>query len=229
MFMTQTTTFKLYNTNNSMIDITNDERIEMGKKYLFFDIESIDRRSKYICTFGYVLTDEKFNILHKEDMLINPDVIEYDWYVLKTMFHYTKETAISSPTFAEVFDKISGLVENDDIVVMGYAIVNDLDYLRNDYDRLGYDTSRLYGYDIQLFYKQINSLINGMKLFNLAKSFGIDTSKYIEHKSDDDAEVSMLIAKHYCDTMNLTIEEFISKYDILVRPSARKVRPVKQA
>lgn len=199
----------------------------MGKKYLFFDIESIDKRSKYICTFGYVLTDENFKILRKEDILINPDVIEYDWYVLKNMFYYTKEASLASPTFEIVFDKINKLIESEDIVVMGYAIVNDLDYLRNDYDRLGYDTNKLYGYDIQLFYKQHNLQINGMKLFNLAKSFGIDVSKYNEHKSDDDAEVSMLIAKYYCESMGLTIEEFIKKYDILVRPSPRKIKQVK--
>ena len=201
----------------------------MSKKYLFFDIESIDRKSRYTCSFGFVLTDDKFNVILKDDILINPMVEEYDWYVLKNMFYYTKEDALSSPSFAEVFDRINNLVDAEDIVVMGYAIGNDLDYLRNDYDRLGYDTSSLYGYDIQLFYKQLNSQINGMKLFNLAKSFGIDVSGYNEHKSDDDAEVSMLIAKHYCESMNLTIDEFIDKYDILVRPSVRKVRQIKQA
>ena len=201
----------------------------MGKKYLFFDIESIDRKSRYTCTFGYVLTDEKFNIIDKDDILINPDVIEYDWYVLKNMFYYTKEDAIDSPTFAGVFDRINALVDNDDIVVMGYAIANDLDYLRNDYDRLCLDISRLYGYDIQLFYKHLNQQINGMKLFSLAKSLGIDVTNYIEHKSDDDAAVSMLIAKYYCENMNITIDEFIDKYDILVKPSIRKVKQTKQA
>lgn len=71
----------------------------MSKKYLFFDIESIDRKSRFICTFGYVLIDENFNIIESDDILINPNVIEYDWYVLKNMFYYTKEDALASPTF----------------------------------------------------------------------------------------------------------------------------------
>lgn len=196
----------------------------MSKKYLFFDIESIDRKSRFICTFGYVLIDENFNILESDDILINPNVIEYDWYVLKNMFYYTKEDALASPTFEHFFERINSLVASPDIVVMGYAIANDLDYLRNDYDRLGVSSDNLFGYDIQLFYKEHNSLINGAKLFYLAKSFGIDTSKYIEHKSSDDAVVSMLIAKHYCDTLNLTLEQFIDKYNILVKPSKRKMK-----
>lgn len=201
----------------------------MSKKYLFFDIESIDRKSRFTCTFGYVLTDDKFNVLAKEDILINPDVIEYDWYVLKNMFYYTKEDAITSPKFDYFYNKINTLLDSEDIVVMGYAIVNDLDYLRNDYERLGYDYSHLQGYDIQIFYKLLNSQINGMKLFTLAKSFGVDVSKFIEHKSDDDAEVSMLIAKYYCESINLSIDEFIDKFDIKVTPSKRKEKQIKQA
>ena len=201
----------------------------MGKKYLFFDIESIDRKSRFTCTFGYVLTDDKFNVLAKEDILINPDVIEYDWYVLKNMFYYTKEDAIASPKFDYFYNKINALLDSEDIVVMGYAIVNDLDYLRNDYERLSCDYSHLQGYDIQIFYKLLNSQINGMKLFTLAKSFGVDVSKFIEHKSDDDAEVSMLIAKYYCESMNLSIDEFIDKFDIKVTPSKRKEKQIKQA
>ena len=68
-----------------------------------------------------------------------------------------------------------------------------------------------------------------MKLFTLAKSFGVDVSKFIEHKSDDDAEVSMLIAKYYCESMNLSIDEFIDKFNIKVTPSKRKEKQIKQA
>ena len=39
--------------------------------YLFFDIEASEGRS--MCSFGYVLTDENFNVLEKEDILINPE------------------------------------------------------------------------------------------------------------------------------------------------------------
>jgi hypothetical protein len=43
-------------------------------KYLFFDIECsvVSKNAAKICAFGYCLTDEKFNILEKEDLLINP-------------------------------------------------------------------------------------------------------------------------------------------------------------
>ena len=41
---------------------------------VFFDIEcaSVNKNSAKICAFGYVVCDENFNIVKKEDILINP-------------------------------------------------------------------------------------------------------------------------------------------------------------
>ena len=43
-------------------------------KYLFFDIETLlaQNVNPRIVSFGYVLTDENFNEISKEDILINP-------------------------------------------------------------------------------------------------------------------------------------------------------------
>ena len=42
--------------------------------YLFFDIEcaSVNKTVAKICVFGYCLADENFNVIEKEDLLINP-------------------------------------------------------------------------------------------------------------------------------------------------------------
>ncbi len=37
-------------------------------RYLFFDIECSEGKS--MCSFGYVLTDEKFRILEKDDFVV---------------------------------------------------------------------------------------------------------------------------------------------------------------
>ena len=43
-------------------------------KLVFFDIECAGVHKTYakICAFGYVVCDGQFNILEKEDILINP-------------------------------------------------------------------------------------------------------------------------------------------------------------
>ena len=40
-------------------------------RYLAFDIECCD--GKHICEFGYVITDEKYNIIKKSVITINPE------------------------------------------------------------------------------------------------------------------------------------------------------------
>ena len=94
----------------------------MNKKYLFFDIESIDRKSRYTCTFGYLLVDSNFNIIEKDDILINPNVIEYDWYVLKNMFYYTKEDAVVSPSFYENFNIDPEAYEDISITTLPFSV-----------------------------------------------------------------------------------------------------------
>lgn len=59
-------------------------------KYLFFDIEGACPKLCTVATFGYVLSDEKFNIKEKTDILMNPDS-KYDWYVVKNLLSYSKK------------------------------------------------------------------------------------------------------------------------------------------
>ena len=46
----------------------------MGMNLVFFDIEcaSVNKTTAKICAFGYVVCDENFNIIKKEDILVNP-------------------------------------------------------------------------------------------------------------------------------------------------------------
>ena len=71
-------------------------------KYLFFDIEGACPKLSTIATFGYVLTDENFNVTAREDILMNP-ASKYDWYVLKHLLSYTKaELAAPMPQFRSI-------------------------------------------------------------------------------------------------------------------------------
>ena len=50
-------------------------------KYLFFDLEYASQKggTSKICEFGYVVTDENFNILEKDNLIINPNIYRYEW------------------------------------------------------------------------------------------------------------------------------------------------------
>ena len=57
--------------------------------YLFFDIECATCRGGKgkICEFGYLLTDDNFNEIKREEILINPNS-PFDWYTLKNLLHF---------------------------------------------------------------------------------------------------------------------------------------------
>lgn len=50
-------------------------------KYLFFDLEEATSKnnSLRICEFGYTMIDENFNILEKDNLIINPNINKDEW------------------------------------------------------------------------------------------------------------------------------------------------------
>ena len=102
-------------------------------KYVFFDIECacVYKNVAKICVFGYCVADEQFNILEKQDILINPNgkfhltdhggdgiVLPYDYDDFKKY-----------PDFKKFYPRIKELLEGGDRLVFGHAAVNDVKYL----------------------------------------------------------------------------------------------------
>ncbi len=176
--------------------------------YLFFDIESIDRVHKTICTFGYVLTDSKFNILQKEDIIINPNLqdSELDKWALNKIVKYPLERIRTNPTFDKYYDKIKNLIQDSQTIVFGYGLINDIAYVNSESKR--YNKELIIDDNVKLFevqdvYKEYSGDKNPMSLKKLAQNLEIDISHLIAHKSSDDAEITMLVAKTLLAKLNI--------------------------
>lgn len=83
-------------------------------KYVYFDIEcasNIDGKAK-ICSLGYVVTDSSFNILEKDDLVINPNIERKDYsaYVMNNIVKYTIEELESKQNFPFFYEKIKHLL-----------------------------------------------------------------------------------------------------------------------
>ena len=128
--------------------------------YLFFDIECANcflGKGK-ICSFGYVICDEHFNVLEQKDILINP----------KAKFHlgkpnsdegitlaYPKETFLKEPTFNVLYPKIKELLTRKDQIVFGHALTNDLNFLQAEFERYNLETFYIKAFDTQILYRQL--------------------------------------------------------------------------
>ena len=83
-------------------------------KYLFFDIECADGGKATICSFGYVIADMEFNIIKREDIVINPEgrfnlTGREDRPDLQLA--YPIATFKRAPNFKHFYNKIKALVE----------------------------------------------------------------------------------------------------------------------
>lgn len=186
-------------------------------KYLFFDIECacVFKTVAKICAFGYVLTDESFNVLEKEDILLNP----------KGNFHltdrkgekglvlpYEYEEFKSHETFAEVYPRLKALLEDPDSLVAGHSTLNDVNYLNLETKRFHLPSFRFRFADTQLVYMA--------KLSRFDRQFGLEYVmqdlhvEFTPHRAVDDAYAAMRVAEALCKEEGCSFEALLTKYGI---------------
>ena len=165
-------------------------------KYLFFDIECANcyQNCAKIFSLGYVVTDENFNILHdKEDVLINPRD-RFDWYVAKKMMAYPREIFKDMPPFPDFYDRFREMFEDEDTMVIGYAVTNDVHFLHDDCKRYGLAPYTYKFYDVQQLYARqpVNNTAKNLE-DSLLSWCNVEAENL--HRSDEDAYNTMLIMK----------------------------------
>ncbi|MGN1104156.1 MAG: exonuclease domain-containing protein [Candidatus Coproplasma sp.] len=179
--------------------------------FVFFDIEcaSVYKYSAKICAFGYVLCDEKFNIIKKEDILINP----------KGKFHLTDGRGERGlvlpyeyadfkkyPLFPEVYSKIKELLEDKNNLVFGHATLNDVNYLNLETKRFHLPSFKFTYSDSQLMYMtSVNDFTRQFGLEYITRNLDVD---FTPHRAADDAYATMKVVealsnKHGCSGAEL--------------------------
>ena len=168
---------------------------------LFFDIEcaSVYKTAAKICAFGYVLCDEEFNIIEKEDILINPKgkfhltdgrgerglVLPYEYSEFKNY-----------PVFPQVYKRIRALLEDKNNLVFGHATINDVNYLDLETRRFhlpsfGFDYS-----DSQLMYMvSVNDFSRQFGLEYITRDLDVE---FTPHRAADDAYATMRVTQALC-------------------------------
>lgn len=178
---------------------------------VFFDIEcaSVYKTTAKICAFGYVVCDTNFNIIAKEDILINP----------KGKFHltdgrgehglvlpYKYDEFKNYPVFPQVYGKIRSLLQDRNNLVYGHATLNDVNYLNLETRRFKLPSFSFTFSDSQLVYMTSTG--------DFSRQFGLEyitkdlEVEFTPHRAADDAYATMrvmqaLCKKHGCDCVEL--------------------------
>lgn len=183
-------------------------------KYLFFDIESPDGGIGAMCEFGYVITDEQFNVLDQQVITMNPERCFNTGYRKgrpNVSFYFPKEKYLSSPKFPYYYDRIKKLLTVPDTIVLGYSVGNDIRYIAFTSQRYHKPVFNYFAYDVQKMHRTLNNLVNMASLDKAVEEIPLEDKKGLtSHRSDCDAKMTMLVLKNLLKTKNLTINDLIN-------------------
>lgn len=185
--------------------------------YLFFDIECacVYKSTAKICAFGYVLTDENFRLLKREDILLNPrgkfhltDRKGREGLILP----YEYEDFKRFPLFPAEYEKIKALLEDSMNIVCGHATINDVNYLNLETKRYKLPSFRFGFYDTQFFF--MNALNDFTRQFGLQAMAEELEVEFTPHRAVDDAYATMRVCERICAREKMTLLELIEEYHI---------------
>ena len=177
---------------------------------LIFDIECCD--GKHICEFGYVITNEKFEVLDKQVITINPEK-PFNLTGRKNqddlILFFSQEEYYNSPTFPTFYDKIRKLLEKQNQIIIGHAIGNDAAFLRKACQRYKLEPLNFSFVDSQKMYSEFANEKKEISLQSAEYIFDLDKPEYL-HKSDDDALLTIQLIQNMCKRLERTLEELIT-------------------
>ena len=180
-------------------------------KYLFFDLEyassrgGIDRN----CEFGYVVTDEKFNVIDRGNLIINPnlDRSEWDYRVVRKILTRPIKEYESNQTFPYHYNIIKNLISSADYI-LGHSVNGDAKAINDDCKRYDLPSIVYELYDIKLMYKEFSNTRKDTSVENILKALNIEEAGK-SHDAEIDAYHTMLELKSMLDDLGVTLEEML--------------------
>lgn len=198
-------------------------------RFLFYDIECsncINGIGK-MCEFGYVLTDEKFNIIYEDDIPMSPGKGRINRFNLNgrgISLAYDVEFYYDQPEFPEFYNKIKRLLTMENTICIGFSVGNDVNYIINSCNRYDLSTVNYDSYDIQVMANKYLESSTDVSLKDACSKIA-GTQAYVqaqEHLAKDDAKMTMKVFEALCmfwktDSMSLLKEYQSRKINSLKR------------
>ena len=154
-------------------------------KYLFFDTETVFVKNVHprIVSFGYVLTDDQFNEIAKEDIFIHPNEDEQ----LINNWQWKQEATKDKEGFKAFYHKIKDLLEDKDTIIVGHGAYSDVQHLSNECNRFHLEPIDFDFLDTKIISDEILDIDMPKKLKNLYDYLCKNKLQYQCHRSLDDA------------------------------------------
>ena len=180
-------------------------------KYVFFDIECANGGIGSICSFGYVITDENFNVIIQRDIVINPPgkfnltgrdgrpdiILAYPEWVFR-----------SSPKFYHYYDEIEGILTGENQIVVGHSAANDAVFLNKSCSRYKKPFLDFKFFDTQKLYSKLNNDKKQVSLERALEVYEVEKPSLL-HRSDIDAFATMKLVKEICKRQDMSLIQLV--------------------
>lgn len=179
-------------------------------RYVFFDIECADGGKGSICSFGYVITDECFNELESNDLVINPESkfrLAGRSKNPEILFAYTEEEFKKAPSFPHFYQKIRALLEREDQLVIGHSVQDDVNFLCKACERYKMPALKFRFLDSQSLYAQVFEKSGQIGLDRACEEFSVEKPVDI-HKSEEDARATMRVVERICASKHVELRQY---------------------
>ena len=187
-------------------------------RYAFFDIEAADGNYK-ICEFGLVICDANMKPLHKKLYLINPQGkfnLTGRPGQKDLVLSFSEKEYKAAPIFDDVYDNIKFALEQKDLMIFGHSVGNDISFLDRACKRYKLPPIKYVAYDVQKMFSYFGK--ERKKFASLEKVVEElvpeeERKNLIDHRSVDDAYMTMLIFKAMITELNVTPEQMVELCD----------------
>ncbi|MBQ9131893.1 MAG: 3'-5' exonuclease [Clostridia bacterium] len=180
-------------------------------KLLFFDMEFANGQVPgSIYSFGYLVTNEEFEVLDEgSDILINPEC-EWNEYVEQKILAYPKEEVEAAPAFPSHYDFLRELFESVDVAV-GFSVSNDNRALKKDCERYGLDAISYKHFDLEKLCRKQEEHKDAHGLAGYYTAWCGEAPDH-QHRSDGDALATMELLRAVCSAKHVTAEMMMIAY-----------------
>lgn len=181
--------------------------------YLFFDIESAHGNFSKgaMCSFGYVLCNDNYDILEQDDILINPELEKWDWYVVKNILPYSKDVYNSMSSFPKSYERIKTLLTRPNTMIINHGIENDVFITSSTIRRYKLEQFDYHFYDTALFYKKYRNTKGTLSLDKVSEEVCFEEPR-TTHPSLEDAKRVYRIMMTIAIEKEKTIKELFDEY-----------------
>ncbi len=195
-------------------------------KLLFFDMEFANGKIPgSVFSFGYVITDEEFNILSgPADICINPDC-EWNEYVAKNILAYPMEIIEASPLFPDRYEEIKSLFNEADVAV-GFSVSNDVSALRRVCERYALSPILYRWFDMEKLCRIADKHREAHGLAGCVTAW-CGQAPENQHRSDGDALATMHLMHAVCRDAHVDAEMLMIAYPECAGDTAVQNQPKK--